>query len=756
MIIKKENIEKDIIKENVIETKQMRLSSSPEVEAHIVKVLTENYKYPIESAIREQISNHYDANIENGTPDAPIFIKIYENENTGNYILETSDSALGMSLEEFDKYYMGIGESSKRNNPDVLGQKGCGAKAWLSEVDSYNVITRKNGVEYSFLVFKGAVFPERDILYTKETSEPNGVIIKTTFYKYQLNKYINAIKEQTCYFNTCIYDIPDYSNLNDCKIYENDLFRWSEMYPSNEMHISFGPCHYPIEWKILGIEKIKLPIAIKIPITEGIDVHFNRESLVYNEHCKTIILNKIKEISNYLIRLYNNNVNNYNSLYEAWKHIDVKSKYITLADKEFEIKSLEKHSTISFNEPNVNNIKENSLKIYKDNLSSIFYNYRYVGEISSVTNRFNQIKLHSNFFYIIKEDYKGKTVLLHNDAMLTPIFKEYLKNSHSNFIYFLKTDNLKIKLKQYIFILELKKFPKDTWRNKIKEFQRVSEEFVNEVVVDGQHLHVCEDFLKFKKDSYKERLSTSTNRYIKLDKTEDDVVIHFPHPKLVGRGYKFEKRAVNIEGLCKDGCQYIIFDESRKELCLQIHSLINKHSLNGYKCVYITPNEIKKLPNTNKFIMFAKIEKKPSDLKLFKKIATAMLYDEALEKCNYILNFQDDIKLLKSFNENLHDAYKTLKKYVNTYNIPFLSEVVEEAIKTNNIDLTYNEEYKKIEKFNKMFGFLRYYKNQKNDELFLKEINLQLLMRKKHFPELYEELDIIVKPKENNNEETIE
>ena len=148
---------RDVITENVGETFKMRLSKSDEVEAHIVKVLTENYKYPKESHVREAVSNHLDSHVENGNPNEPIFVKLYK-DNTGNYIFETSDKGLGMTAEEFDTYYMGIGESTKRGKADLIGGKGLGAKAILSYADSYNVICRKNGEENSFLVFKGEIF----------------------------------------------------------------------------------------------------------------------------------------------------------------------------------------------------------------------------------------------------------------------------------------------------------------------------------------------------------------------------------------------------------------------------------------------------------------------------------------------------------------------------------------------------------------------------------------------------------------------
>ena len=61
---------------------------------------------------------------------------------------------------------------------------------------------------------------------------------------------------------------------------------------------------YPI-LKILKINKLNLPVGIKITPDEGINPFFNRESLEYTTLCKTTILQRIKEVSEWFINKYN-------------------------------------------------------------------------------------------------------------------------------------------------------------------------------------------------------------------------------------------------------------------------------------------------------------------------------------------------------------------------------------------------------------------------------------------------------------------
>ena len=90
-----------------------------------------------------------------------------------------------------------------------------------------------------------------------ETTEGNGVLIRVNIRNRDYHTTVEAIKQQLCYFKTAYIQIEgDNTNYLEKKIFENELFSWSEIYPSNEMHINFGGVHYPIDWNILKINKL--------------------------------------------------------------------------------------------------------------------------------------------------------------------------------------------------------------------------------------------------------------------------------------------------------------------------------------------------------------------------------------------------------------------------------------------------------------------------------------------------------------------
>lgn len=102
----------------VLETSKMHVSR--EAENHLIRMATEwSYKSPLESGLREAVSNAIDSHIEADVTE-PIIVRLYKNK-ADSWVLEVIDNGLGLDDVGFDKYIMGIGESTKRGNKELLG-----------------------------------------------------------------------------------------------------------------------------------------------------------------------------------------------------------------------------------------------------------------------------------------------------------------------------------------------------------------------------------------------------------------------------------------------------------------------------------------------------------------------------------------------------------------------------------------------------------------------------------------------------------
>lgn len=741
---------KDVEILGVDDTLKMRLSKSDEVEAHIVKILTENYRFPIASHVREAVSNHLDSHVENGNPNEPILVSLYKNE-TGNYTFETRDNGLGLSAEEFDKYYMQVGESSKRGKADLIGGKGCGAKAILSYRDSYEVICRKDGIENKFLVFKGEVFPERTLIYTKETFEPNGVIVKINVDKYDFRDFKDAIKEQLCYFPTCYIQIEgdtfDYLN---AKIYENELFKWSEIYPDNEMHIAFGVCRYPIDWKVMDISPINIPIAIKIPIDSGVDVQFNRESLTYNKFTKEYIKEKIKLIANWFVEKYNEEVKEYDTILDAWEEFNKHSKYVELRDKTFCIDSIIKYATEVPKQFTVKNIPD--AKFMYDKSYSILNNYGFVGYSD----------YYGNFYK--KNIGSWKANFLTDGKSLNLIVKELPSRNVKSFLlekyegkkihYLVPPKENKRRFKPekgklhdefcYWDILNLNNVTKSSWGTYIRQFNLVEEQFKSKLI-DETQVETSKEFLKWKENKKQERKSKPRNvdsNYIVLDKKDDEYTLAVCRRSNFYGKYVFDKKTEKVSDAIKYRGLTVYFNEEDREKA-EFYFNITKN----IRIAIIGKRERLKIQNNHNFMTPEQFEKS----KPFRRLVTAIKFDSLLDKHRKLKRNSNEI--IQKCIPNLQEDINKLRIYVDenyaSGNSSMTQAVMDLAESQNLWDYEFMDVYNRVEKELEQFEFLQYLETPSYwDEKSKKAINsiiTKMLYHQKTFRGMHENIEITVK-----------
>lgn len=85
----------------------------------ITQILSTNlYSNPMESYLREAISNARDSHKEAGV-DKPIILDIGMNQ--GKLCVRIQDFGTGISKERFDSIYRFIGSSTKRDSNDYIG-----------------------------------------------------------------------------------------------------------------------------------------------------------------------------------------------------------------------------------------------------------------------------------------------------------------------------------------------------------------------------------------------------------------------------------------------------------------------------------------------------------------------------------------------------------------------------------------------------------------------------------------------------------
>ena len=127
-----------------------------EMNAQLYSVLSDKmYTNPIQSIIREILSNAIDANIAAGV-QKPVQVHFANSVEPVFYI---KDFGIGMTEEEIIKVFGTYGASNKRNDNTQIGGLGLGAKtpfAYKENGRMFTVESCKNGVKSTVVFYKNA------------------------------------------------------------------------------------------------------------------------------------------------------------------------------------------------------------------------------------------------------------------------------------------------------------------------------------------------------------------------------------------------------------------------------------------------------------------------------------------------------------------------------------------------------------------------------------------------------------------------
>lgn len=91
----------------------------------IATLLTQNlYSNPLESFLRETVSNAWDSHVEAGNTDEYIILLVEYLSDKRTYRISVRDFGTGISPERFDRIYRFIGSSTKRDTNEYIGGFG--------------------------------------------------------------------------------------------------------------------------------------------------------------------------------------------------------------------------------------------------------------------------------------------------------------------------------------------------------------------------------------------------------------------------------------------------------------------------------------------------------------------------------------------------------------------------------------------------------------------------------------------------------
>jgi anti-sigma regulatory factor (Ser/Thr protein kinase) len=319
----------------------------------LMQMLSKNlYSDDIGSTIRECASNALDSHRRAGTTD-PIVVSFQIASDNNNYEFTVEDFGIGLDADDVKNIISKYGKSTKRDSANELGMMGLGFKAPLAYSSSFYFVARKNGVERKYMMYEGEDVNTIDLLYETPTTQRNGVKIIVPVSYYDRSQFYTKIREQLAYFENVYFNVNDIDN--NFVIYRNELFQWSELASDGNLHVCLDNVYYPLDFKKLGIDSVRFPIALRLGLSDGVFPTPNRESLRYTKEAMVVIMNKIKHIANYFVEKYNESVKDTENILEAIDHYRSHSKYVKLKKDggNVDVNGLKSFATIPFASPKV-------------------------------------------------------------------------------------------------------------------------------------------------------------------------------------------------------------------------------------------------------------------------------------------------------------------------------------------------------------------------------------------------------------------
>lgn len=303
----------------------------------ITQMLSTNlYSRPMESFLREIVSNAWDSHVEAGNED-PILLEVGTNSENRHFI-RIQDFGTGLSPQRFDEIYKMIGSSTKRDSNDYIGAFGIGRFSALAYSDTVYLTSNYEGVKYKYLMYKDGDNINIDELFNAPTVDHNGlevmVYLRNSNDAYGISQ---AISSQLIYFDNLYLNFDRYNSyeldgfddrFNNLKIKKYKTFSVNTLNPTSRPVILLGKIQYPLDMGINYNTTFKFrgvcPIAIHFNIGE-LPTTPNREEIQYTQKAIETISKRLDEVSKEL-----------DELIEAQSTKDFKhlNKYIDFLNKE--------------------------------------------------------------------------------------------------------------------------------------------------------------------------------------------------------------------------------------------------------------------------------------------------------------------------------------------------------------------------------------------------------------------------------------
>lgn len=251
------------------------------------------------------------------------------------------------------------GKSSEKTNDEscAMGEHGIGSISVSAFVQEWNyeVVTPTKELFYCkfrWIEGRGLTY---DLSKKRTTDLEKGVKVFLQFPSSQLSQVYLAMTSKLCYFKDIYFEfdnsvkstIRQSITLNtDFKLFQSDDFQISTLSPFKELHITLDQYSYKIDWSRLGISVIPYNIALKFGMGDGLKADITRENLQYVDNYKTIILEKLRKVSEWIVSKYNDSFPDKITDFKESQEVFNRLNLLTIETLPLNVSVFENHSKV--------------------------------------------------------------------------------------------------------------------------------------------------------------------------------------------------------------------------------------------------------------------------------------------------------------------------------------------------------------------------------------------------------------------------
>lgn len=598
-------------------------------------------------------------------------IRLINNSNGPNtYEFYVRDYGLSFtSKEDFEDKVLTIANSGKtsvktEDEDCPMGQYGIGSISPCAYNNKwkYKVITddqRSFECHIEDVETIGIKYEFSDYFWT---GEMKGVEFSIEI-KAWCSAFLEKVLEKCAYFKdiqfeldaSVINDYPKYISLNmDFQLFETDDMILSTLSTSKEMHIVLDQYSYPIKWNSIGLSPIQCNIGLKFKMGQGLVPDTTRENLKIDENYKSIIMDRIRKVSTYLVDRFNTQRPDEFTSYREVKEAFSQEPIVKINDKfSFPLTSSGLANISSKIKPiKLKDVDDRIIRLfinqYGSNEKSIFPEvFRISRSGSKITKPRGYFPEHYSFFTDGSKISSKKLDYLKSEYTSSKVYtfpKISLKDMRSTCRLISKE-----RLKDIYNLSGV-----NVWRQEINSFNKILEYVSKEYFKSLENLEVPSDF------NTKVRV---VNRREKVDFEELTGEIGIQYASRMGNTYAvFQPRDVDISTLKGHNmCFYGTADD--KYHLSQLYQCIRPYTKPNYSVAIITATDqkvIKKL-NLQNFMNISEFLEGKHEV--VRQIVTSYQISKFTND-SFAYSYSEDIQKIS---QKMYDDLQFLGDYTNTH-----------------------------------------------------------------------------------------